>query len=91
MFKQLDSMGPFSANGFLSPTRPSEHVIYSTDLIVQVRNGRFVELQPNNKGGPKEAPDFWDGSHLFNWWDYFCANKSKFPSRDEIGGFVTSC
>ncbi len=91
VLKQLDTMGPFSANGFLTPTKPSDHVIYSSDLIVQVRNGRFVELQPNNKGGPKEAPDFWDRSQLFNWWDYFCANKSKFPSQDEIGGFVTSC
>jgi ABC-type branched-subunit amino acid transport system substrate-binding protein len=91
VFKQLDTMGPFSANGFLTPTKPSEHVIYSSDLIVQVRNGRFVELQPNNKNGPKEAPDFWDVSHLFNWWDYFCKNKSKFPSEDDIGAFVTSC
>ncbi|MGH2794159.1 MAG: ABC transporter substrate-binding protein, partial [Actinomycetota bacterium] len=91
IFKELDSMGPFSANGFLTPTKPSEHVIYSSDLIVQVRNGKFVELQPNNKGGPKEAPDFWDVSQLFNWWDYFCQNKSKFPSADDIDAFVTSC
>jgi branched-chain amino acid transport system substrate-binding protein len=91
IFKELDTMGPYSANGFLSPTRPGDHVIYSSDLVVQVRNGKFVELFPNNKGGPKEAPDFWDKSVLFNWWDYFCQNKAKFPSRNDIDGFVTSC
>jgi ABC-type branched-subunit amino acid transport system substrate-binding protein len=91
IFKQLDTMGPFSANGFLSPTRPSDHVIYSADLLVQVKNGKFVEMFPNNKGGPKEAPDFWDASVLFDWWDYFCKNYTKFPSRNEIDGFVTSC
>ncbi len=91
IFKELDTMGPFSANGFLSPTKPGDHVIYSADLLVQVRNGKFVELFPNRKTGPKEAPDFWDASVLFNWWDYFCQNHAKFPSAQDIDAFVTSC
>jgi branched-chain amino acid transport system substrate-binding protein len=91
VIRYLNSRGPFSVNGFLSPTRPGDHVIYSSDLIVQVRNGRFVELRPNDKSGPPEAPDFWDKSELFNWWDFFCQNKNLFPSRDEIDRFVTTC
>lgn len=89
VLKQLDTMGPFSANGFLSPTRPSDHAIYSQDLVMQVRNGRFVEIQSNNKGGPPSAPDFWDVSRLFNWWEYFCDNQERFPDRNAIRGFVT--
>ncbi|MEX2554815.1 MAG: ABC transporter substrate-binding protein [Actinomycetota bacterium] len=91
VLKNVDSLPSFSANGFLSPTRPSEHVIYSSDLLVQVRNGKFVELRPNDKSGPAGAPDFWDKSHLFNWWEYFCANQLKFPNADEIRDFVTTC
>jgi ABC-type branched-subunit amino acid transport system substrate-binding protein len=91
VLKEIDSIASFSDNGFLSPTRPSEHKIYSTDLLVQVRNGRFVEIQPNNKSGPAGAPDFWDVSHLFDWWDYFCAHKPDFPDRSEIDQFVTTC
>jgi hypothetical protein len=87
---QLNSISSFSDNGFLSPTRPSDHLIYSSDLLMQVRNGQFVEVKPNDKGGPAGAPDFWDKSYLFNWWEFFCANQSKFPSRDEIKAFVTS-
>jgi hypothetical protein len=91
VLKHIDSLSAFSVNGFLSPTRPSQHVIYSSDLLLQVRNGRFVEVRPTDKSGPAAAPDFWDKSELFNWWDYFCANQDKFPSADEIRGFVTSC
>jgi ABC-type branched-subunit amino acid transport system substrate-binding protein len=91
VLKEIDAIPSFSDNGFLSPTRPSDHKIYSSDLLVQVRNGKFVEVQPNNKGGPPGAPDFWDVSHLFDWWDYFCDHKSDFPDRSEIDRFVTSC
>jgi hypothetical protein len=66
-------------------------VIYSSDLIVQVKGGKFVELRPTDKSGPAGAPDFWDKSVLFDWWEYFCDNQEKFPSRDEIKGFVTAC
>ena len=91
VLKYLDTTGPFSNNGFLSPTKPGDHLIYSTDLLVQVRNGKFVEVKPNDKSGPASAPDFWDQSVLFDWWDYFCANPDEFPSENEIRGFVTSC
>ncbi len=91
VLKEIDSINSFSDNGFLSPTRPADHKIYSTDLLVQVRNGRFVEIQPNNKGGPAGASDFWDVSHLFDWWDYYCHHKPDFPDRDEIDQFVTTC
>lgn len=82
LFKQLDSMGPFSANSFLSPTRPRDHVIYGADLVVEVRNGNFVELRPNDASGPKEAPAFWDQSTLFNWQRYVCDNQGEFPNAD---------
>jgi len=80
---QLDTMPPFSANGFLSPTKPSDHHIFMADLIVQVRNGRFVEIQPNNKTGPTGGADFWEKSVLFDWWQYYCANKTRFPGRSD--------
>jgi hypothetical protein len=91
VLKHLNTVPSFSANGFLSPTKPGDHEIYSADLIVQVRNGRFVELKPNDTSGPAAAPAFWDKSVLFDWWDFFCANQSKFPSAQEIRGFVTTC
>lgn len=83
VLKHLESTGPFSANGFLTPTRPGAHVIYSSDLILQVRNGRFTEIQPNNKNGPPGGPDFWDRSELFDWWKYYCDNKEKFINTSE--------
>jgi branched-chain amino acid transport system substrate-binding protein len=88
---KIDATKNFSVNGFLSPTNPGDHLIYSADLLVQVHNGKFVELRPNDKGGPPGAPDFWDTSVLFNWWDFFCDNKAKFPSRNDIDQFVTTC
>jgi substrate-binding family protein len=91
VLNQLETMGPFSTNGFLSPTRPGDHRIYTADLILQVHNGRFVEIPPGDSTGPPGAEDFWDDSQLINWWDYFCAHKDEFPSRDEIDGFVTTC
>ncbi len=89
ILKTLDSMGPFSANGFLSPTVPGAHVIYSADLILQIRNGKFVELRPNDKSGPPEAPDFWDQSELFDWWKFYCANKPKFPDTQTKDQYIT--
>jgi ABC-type branched-subunit amino acid transport system substrate-binding protein len=91
VLNELETMEPFSTNGFLSPTRPGDHRIYTADMVLQVRGGRFVEVRPDDKSGPSEAPDFWDDSELINWWDYFCENPEKFPSRDEIDEFVTSC
>ncbi len=90
-FRQLDTMGPFSANGLLSPTTPSNHHIYTADLIVRVQNGRFVELRPNDKSGPRQAPDFWDTSTLFNWQKYFCANQELFPNADEKKNLIDEC
>lgn len=91
VLNELETMAPFSANGFLSPTKPGDHLIYAADLVMQVRGGKFVEVRPNDHSGPKEAPDIWDNSTLFDWWDYFCGHKDEFPSRDNIDGFVTSC
>jgi len=91
---QLDTTKNFSDNGFLSPTNPGDHLIYSSDLLMRVHNGRFVEVKPNAKNGPPDAPDFWDVSHLFNWWDYYCADSNKtndFPDYKEIDQFVTTC
>lgn len=90
---QIKAIRTFSANGLLSPTTPKERVIYTTDLITQVKNGRFVELRPNDTSGPSEAPHFWDESVLMDWWNYFCANKAKFSDqwRGRIDEFVTSC
>lgn len=81
---ELETRGPFSDNGFLVPTTPGDHLIYSTDLVVQVRNGQFVEIRPDDKSGPKEAPDFWDKSELFNWQKYLCDNRESW--EDDLGG-----
>lgn len=91
--QKVRSIERFSANGFLSPTTPRERLIYAADLILQVHNGRFVEIKPNAKSGPKEAPDFWDTSKIYNWWDYFCHNSQYFTDqyRDEIRAYVTTC
>lgn len=89
----LDAMGPFSDHGFLAPSRPADHVIYSADLLVRVKNGRFVEEPPGDSKGPASAPELWDDYRLFDWWQYFCSNKHLFPepNRSDIDGFVTSC
>jgi branched-chain amino acid transport system substrate-binding protein len=96
VLQKLNTIKNFSANGFVSPTTPSDHLIYSSDLILQVRNGRFVEIRPTDKSGPSEAPDFWDVSKLYNWWDYFCEGNKKHKqyfgdSRDDIDAYVTKC
>lgn len=83
LFQKLDAIKNFSANGFLAPTTPSEHVIYTADLILQVRNGRFVEIRPTDKSGPREAPDFWDVSNLYDWIKYFCSHYREFPNYEE--------
>ncbi|MGH2728686.1 MAG: ABC transporter substrate-binding protein [Actinomycetota bacterium] len=88
VLKQLNTMGLFSSNGFLSPTRPRDHVIYAADLVVQVRGGKFVEIRPTDKGGPPGAPDFWDRSVIFDWQDYYCNNKPHFPNTDEKDQFI---
>jgi len=92
VFKQLDSMEPFSANGFLTPVAPSTHKIYTADLIVRVVNGKFTELRPNDRSGPPGGPDFWDVSTLFNWWDYYCATRDKpgwWLNTQEKNEFIT--
>lgn len=88
VLKEINAISSYNANGFLTPVTPRERVIYSADLILQVRNGRFVEIRPNDKSGPPGAPDFWDRSKLFDWWDYFCANQDEFPNDDQIRSFV---
>ena len=79
VLNRLETRGPFSANGFVSPNRPGAHTIYHADLLVQVRNGRFVEVRPDDKGGPPGGPDFWDNSVLFNWGCYFATHSDQFP------------
>jgi ABC-type branched-subunit amino acid transport system substrate-binding protein len=74
----LRTTGRFSANGFLTPTKPGTKLIYTADLIVQVRNGRFVEIPvPAGYTGPKEQPAFWNTSQIFNWWKFYCQNSGK--------------
>jgi ABC-type branched-subunit amino acid transport system substrate-binding protein len=91
IFSTFDSMGPFSASGFLSPTKPSEHLIYSADLLVQVRNGRFIEVKPTDRSGPVGAPDFWDVSKLFNWQKYMCSHPGQFPNMNNKRALLSEC
>ncbi|TMK77197.1 MAG: hypothetical protein E6G46_12055 [Actinobacteria bacterium] len=91
LFNQLDTMGPYSANGFIVPTKPSDHHIYTADLIVQVRNGKFVEIQPNNRSGPPGGPDFWDKSVLVDWQKYMCAHQNQFPNMSAKKALLTEC
>ncbi len=91
VINEINKINRFSANGFLTPTTPREHVIYTADLILQVRNGKFVEIRPNDKSGPSEAPDFWDTSKLYNWWTYFCGHQQYYPSASDIRAFVRDC
>ncbi len=91
LFNALDTMGPFTANGFLTPTKPSVHAIYTADLIVQVRNGKFVELRPTDRSGPPGGPDFWDKSVLYNWQQWFCDNQSKFPDAETKKELISEC
>lgn len=77
----LDTTGPFTANGFVSPTAPGDHEVYHADLLLQVRGDRFVEVpRPPGHPGPPEAPVFWDSSKIFDWWDYYCAHKDRFTN-----------
>ena len=93
LLSQINKISSFSANGFLSPSVPSRHLIYTADLLLQVHNGKFVEVRPNDKSGPKDAPDFWDTSDLMDWWKYYCGHKQYYRpgTRSEIDGFVTTC
>ena len=91
LFNQLNTMGPYSANGFIVPTTPSDHHIYTADLIVQVRNGKFVEIQPNNRSGPPGGPDFWDKSVLIDWQKYMCAHQSQFPNMSAKKALLSEC
>jgi ABC-type branched-subunit amino acid transport system substrate-binding protein len=99
LFNKLNTMGPYSANGFVVPTVPSDHHIYTSDLIVQVRNGKFVEIQPNNRSGPPGAPDFWDRSVLIDWQKYMCAHQNDknpdgtplFPNMSTKKALLTEC
>jgi len=90
-FKALNSMGPFSANGLLSPVTPRTRNIFSAQLLMQVRNGRFVEVEPYDKSGPREGPDFWEWSPLFNWQRYFCDHQSQFPNAEDKKALVDEC
>jgi branched-chain amino acid transport system substrate-binding protein len=91
LFGTLDSIGSFSANGFLSPMVPREHQTYHADLLLQVRNGRFVEVRPDVRTGPKEAPDLWNTSQLFNWQKYMCSNPSQFPNMNSKKTLLSEC
>jgi ABC-type branched-subunit amino acid transport system substrate-binding protein len=91
LFDQLNTMGPFSDNGFLSPTRPGDHHIYTADLIVQVQNGKFVEIKPNERSGPPGAPDFWDKSTLFDWQQYMCTHQNLFPNMSAKKAELDEC
>jgi hypothetical protein len=91
ILRYLETTGPFTANGFLYPSLPREQTIYSGGLIVQVRNGRFVEIRPFDKSGPREAPDFWNDEVLFNWQRFFCANQAKFPDPEGKKALIDEC
>jgi branched-chain amino acid transport system substrate-binding protein len=91
LFSKLDSIKNFSANGFLVPTTPSDHHIYTADLIMQVRNGQFVEIRPTDKSGPPGGPDFWDRSTLVNWQIYMCAHPDLFPNMSAKKALLTRC
>jgi ABC-type branched-subunit amino acid transport system substrate-binding protein len=86
---QLDTMGPFSDHGMLSPTVPGTHHIYTPETMVQVQGNRFVEVPHPGKTGPPGATDFWNQSQLINWWDYYCNNKSQFPNQSEKNKYIT--
>lgn len=86
---QLKRMGPFSLGGFIAPKRPGQQTPYSADLLSQVRGDRFVELAaPAGMRGPRDGPDFWDSSVIFNWRDYYCGpGKSRFintAAKDKV-------
>ena len=91
ILKTLDTMGPFHANGFLTPTKPSNHSIYTSDLIVQVRNGKFTELRPLDRSGPPNGPDFWDKSVLYNWQKWFCDHQSQLPDPEGKKDLISEC
>ncbi|MCA1833412.1 MAG: ABC transporter substrate-binding protein [Actinomycetota bacterium] len=76
LLAKLDAMGPFSANGMLSPSRPGTHLIYVLESMVQVKGKRFVEVEHPGVTGPKDLPDFWQtDSQLFDWWGYYCTHS----------------
>jgi branched-chain amino acid transport system substrate-binding protein len=88
LLREVNAITSYGLNGFLSPTTPRDRHIYTADLILQVRNGRFVELRPNDKSGPSGGPDFWDKSKLYDWWDQFCKDPSQYENESQIRTFV---
>lgn len=88
---RLQTMGPYSNNGFVSPVAPGARHIYTADLIVQVRDGKFVEIKPELRSGPKGAPDFWDRSELIEWQEYYCQNRSEFPNNADKDRLIDEC
>ncbi|HEX9713417.1 MAG TPA: ABC transporter substrate-binding protein [Actinomycetota bacterium] len=99
VLNRLETMPPFSAGGFLTPVAPGTHRIYTADLIVQVRNGRFVEVRPSDKSGPAGGPDFWDTSELFNWQVLYCSTRENthadgspwWPNRQAKDSLIDRC
>ena len=88
---ELERMGPYSNHGFVSPVEPSARHIYTSDLIVQVRGGKFVEIRPTDRSGPKGAPDFWDKSELIYWQEYYCDNRGEFPNNSDKDRLIDEC
>jgi len=89
IFNQLNTMGDFSDHGMLSPTKPSTHQIYVPETMVQVSGNHFVEVPHPGKTGPPGSPDFWNVSHLIDWWNYYCHNKNQFPNQSEKDKYIT--
>jgi ABC-type branched-subunit amino acid transport system substrate-binding protein len=90
--QQLRAINSFSAGGFVAPKPPRDQTPYHSDLLVQVRNGRFVETgAPPGFKGPSDGPDFWDDSRIFNWRDYYCAHKARFSGFTANKDKVIKC
>lgn len=89
LLERIESIESFSANGMLSPTRPRDHLIFTIETLVQVKGNRFVEVPHPGITGPPGLPDFWmTSSRLFDWWDYYCANKRQFPNTAEKDRYI---
>lgn len=82
VMKFLNTTGPFTPGGFLTPNKPSEHDIYTADLIVQAKGGKFVEVpKPSGAKGPPGGEDFWDTSALMDWFKYYCSHRNRFINQ----------
>ncbi|MCA1834659.1 MAG: ABC transporter substrate-binding protein [Actinobacteria bacterium] len=79
VLNNLRTWPPYTDSGFLSPNKPGDHTIYHADLLVQVQNGQFTEVNPQLKSGPSGAPDFWDDSKLFDWGIFWWCHQDLFP------------